>query len=236
MLVKSEGIIFRTTKYGETSVVAEIFSPDYGLNSYIIGSVRKKKSKLASIVQVLNIVEFVSYYKDNSSLSRIKEIQLHLVYNDFPFNVVKSSLGLFLTEICQKALRKIDQPGEVYHFIKRTFLALDQSTESLAHFHITFLIDLSSYLGFGLTNNYDPSAPYFNLQNGVFCGVYEDPKYDLGRETSESLHWYLSGQNHASINRDQRKRVLAALIDFFRYHIEDFGQIRSLDVIYSLYE
>ena len=235
MLIKGEGIIFRTTKYGESSVIIDILSPHQGLNTYILGGVRKRKSKLASIIQVLNMIDFVSYFKDNDSISRIKEVQLNHVYIDFPFNVVKSTLGLFLTEICQKSLKGGDQFEDVYFYIKSKFIELDETQESVAHFHIAFLIDLLPYLGIGITNNYNASNQHFNLQNGVF-GIESSGQFVLDLETSIHLHSYLKGQPPEPINKTERKNVLSAMLDFYRYHIDDFGVIKSLDVLESLYE
>ena len=61
MLNKTSGIILYTTKYADTSLIAKIYTSDFGLQSYIINGVRSKKSKSkATLFQPLSleILEF----------------------------------------------------------------------------------------------------------------------------------------------------------------------------------
>ena len=75
MLIKTRGIILRTLKYGETSLIMDIYTENYGLNSYIVGGVRNKKSTTKSgSLQIMSLVEIVAYHKSAKSLYRIKEI------------------------------------------------------------------------------------------------------------------------------------------------------------------
>ncbi|HPD54473.1 MAG TPA: recombination protein O N-terminal domain-containing protein, partial [Bacteroidia bacterium] len=48
MLEKTRGIVLRTTDYGETSLVVKVFTEAYGLQSYIVNSVRKPGAKTPS--------------------------------------------------------------------------------------------------------------------------------------------------------------------------------------------
>ena len=45
MLHKTRGIVFKTTDYGESSVIVQIFTEKFGLQSYIINAVKKPKAK-----------------------------------------------------------------------------------------------------------------------------------------------------------------------------------------------
>jgi DNA repair protein RecO (recombination protein O) len=47
MVIKTRGIVLRAIKYSETSVIADIFTEQFGLRSYIISGVRTSKSKVA---------------------------------------------------------------------------------------------------------------------------------------------------------------------------------------------
>ena len=42
MIIKTRGIILRTVKYSETSVIADIFTEGAGLRSYIISGMRAR--------------------------------------------------------------------------------------------------------------------------------------------------------------------------------------------------
>ena len=75
MLIKTRGIVFRSLKYGETSLIVDIFTEERGLRSYLINGVRSKRGKVkASLLQIMSLVEIVAYDKHERGLNRVKEI------------------------------------------------------------------------------------------------------------------------------------------------------------------
>ncbi len=236
MMHTSEGLVVRTLKYGETSVIMDIFSPDSGIRSYIIGGVRKRNARTqASITSVLNFVRFVYYEKQGDGLQRIKEMHLEYVYGTLPFDIVKSSVALFLTEMVKRSVQASDTNEEIYRFVKQRFVALDRMSATPPNFHIIFLLELSSLLGIGIQNNHAPNRPHFNLKEGAFSHFTGDMKYLMIERSSKLLADFLTGPE-PKIGRTERIDLLKGLVDFFRYHIEGFGNLRSLDVLLSLYE
>ena len=62
MIIKTRGILLKTTKYSETSLICKILTEERGLKSYIISGVRKKKGKTsAGLLQVMSILDLVVY-------------------------------------------------------------------------------------------------------------------------------------------------------------------------------
>src|SRR6266576_2549086 len=45
MIYRTHGIVFRTIKFSETSVVSKIYTEKFGMQSYIVNGVRSEKSK-----------------------------------------------------------------------------------------------------------------------------------------------------------------------------------------------
>ena len=65
-MLKTKGIVFRTVKYGETSVITDIFTEEKGLHTFIGGGVRSAKARMPySLFQPMMVVELVAYYKDD---------------------------------------------------------------------------------------------------------------------------------------------------------------------------
>ena len=107
MLHKTSGIILHTVKYSETSLIVKIYTRDFGLQSYMVTGVRSKKSKnKASLFQPLALVELEVSNTNKGSLQRISEINILHPYSDIPYNIVKSSIAIFLNEILYKAIKE----------------------------------------------------------------------------------------------------------------------------------
>ena len=105
MLAATEGIVLHYIKYGESSVIATIYTKDFGRQTYIINAARSKKSQnKAGILQPLFLVDLVTYQKQTREMQRIKEIKNTPVYQNIPFQVAKSSQAIFLAEMLYKTL------------------------------------------------------------------------------------------------------------------------------------
>ena len=76
MLFKTRGIVFRFTKYGESSIIVTIFTEMFGLQSYIVNGVRDKTSKnKIALYQPLTLLDLVVYHRENATIFRIKEVK-----------------------------------------------------------------------------------------------------------------------------------------------------------------
>ena len=108
MLIKTKGIVLRNLKYGESSLILDIYTEDFGLNSYIVSGVRNKNSKSKSGgLQLMSLVEIVAYHKNKKALYRIKEFNFAHIYKRIPFEILRSSVGTFMIEILKNTLKEV---------------------------------------------------------------------------------------------------------------------------------
>lgn len=239
MLISTKGIILRTVKYGETSLIMDVYTEKSGLRSYIISGIRSGKAKTKSgILQVMSIVDLVAYEKKNDGLSRIKEVKAAYYYQKLPFDMVKRSIGLFITEVCSKTIKEKEENIVLFRFLESTYLDLDQKTEGFALFNHRFLVDLSRMLGFGPSQESLQKGDYFNLKEGTFGALTEDLLYTLPREDSDDLKLIVRGDSNkpeeVQLSRQRRMKLLSNLIKYYQYHIDNFGEIKSLSVLQQL--
>ena len=227
--IKSEGIIFKSLKYSETSLILDIYTKELGLQSFIVSGVRKAKSKMANVYHPMNVINFVAYYSEDK-LSRIKEAQLAVRYGDMTFNVIKSSIAMFIIDLARNAIQEKEPNIELYDFLKAYLILIDQSHVNLKYVPIDFTIKLASYLGFGINNNYTLLDKYFDLKEGAFIDRNVGHDYILSEILSQKLHLLLASEN-VELNKKERNDLLDQLIIYYRYHIEGFKPLKSLAVL-----
>ncbi|MEL6124186.1 MAG: DNA repair protein RecO C-terminal domain-containing protein, partial [Bacteroidota bacterium] len=180
-------------------------------------------------------VRSVAYQKEGEKLSRIKEVAYSYVYRSIPFSVVKSSIAIFLVEVCRKSVRGSDSYEDIYNFMVKGLIHLDNTNSGLAHFHILFLIDLAGRLGFELQNNYTTETQLFNLVDGSFTELVPNFELAMDAESSYCLSRYLKKQEPYNWSKQMRLTILQKLIDYYRYHVDDFGELKSYTVLSELY-
>src|SRR4051812_1798980 len=153
MLHKTRGIVFRFTKFRETSIIVTIFTEVFGLQSYIVNGIRSKtaKNKIA-LYQPLTLLDLVVYHRKNANIERIKEVHCFHPYVSVTSDVKKSSIALFLIELLNKVVKDESHAKELFDFITKSLITLDLMTDEFENFHLIFLLRLSRYLGFGVQN------------------------------------------------------------------------------------
>ena len=83
MIHKTKGVVLKTVKYGETSVIVTIYTELFGLQSYIVNGVRKSSKKgpgKANLFQPANLLDLVVYHNELHNLQRIKEFKWAHIY------------------------------------------------------------------------------------------------------------------------------------------------------------
>ena len=103
MIHQTKGIVLRTIKYGETSVVVNIFTELFGIQSYLVNGVRSSgKTSKASFFQPGSILDMEVYHNELKNLQRIKEFKWGYLYQHIFSDIFKNAVALFMVELLAK--------------------------------------------------------------------------------------------------------------------------------------
>lgn len=145
------GIVLRTVRYGDTSLIVDLFTESHGRMSFMASTSRAKRSvRSVSFWQPLSMVEFSAELLPNGGkLPRPSDVRTYYNYIDLPFSPIKSTLALFLAEFLSAALREEKENTPLYRYIESSLQWLDlaDSPASIANFHLAFLMHLSRFIG-----------------------------------------------------------------------------------------
>ncbi len=236
MLHKTNGIVLHTINYTDSSLIAKIYTEKFGLQSYMTNGVRGKKSKTkASLFQPMALVELVVSNSDKPGLKRISEINCSHPYSDIPYNIVKSSIAIFLNEMLFRSLKEEHPDEDLFLFIKNSLLILDLKTESCTNFHFCFLLQLSRFLGFYPQGSFSEKTPTFELVEGKFVSIAPSHnnylKTPIAKLLNELLNTNFEKMHAIKIDSFQRKILLHSFVLFFQFQIQSFGEVKSLAVL-----
>lgn len=240
MLINSTGIILKSVKYSETSLILEIYTKDFGLKTYIVSGARKKNSTLgAAILQVSNIVDIVAYNKENTKINRIKEVRVAKIFNKLSFDIQRFSIALLILEIFHKSVKDLVANPQLFDFVENVLLFIDNSEIPPKNLHISVLCELSKFLGFAPENNYSEKFCFFDMREGRFTDL--KPFYEDYFEEPESsylnkiLNNDFTQTEQIHIPRSMKHFLLDKLITFYKIHLTDFGRIKTYDVFKNIF-
>ncbi|MBL0256421.1 MAG: DNA repair protein RecO [Bacteroidetes bacterium] len=236
MLHKTRGIVLHTTDYSETSIVAKIYTELFGLQSYIVNSVRKKNAKIKSnVFQPFTLVDLVVYHKERGGLQRVAEAKPNPALRNIPFDIRKSSMTLFLDEVLYKSIREEECNTSLFEFIFHAVQLLDLQNPPNADFHLLFLLQYSKYLGFFPIADYDSTKCVFNLQEGHFQS--DLPSHPFYIPAHASLYFFQLLQALPDFNAklsipvEIKRQLIESILEYFELHLTGFKGIKSHRVL-----
>lgn len=217
MLHKTRGIVFRFTKYGETSIIVTIFTELFGLQSYIVNGIRSRSGKgQIALYQPLMLLELVVYHKETANILRIKEVKCFHQYASLLTDIRKSTQALFLNEIINKAVKEQSHAQEICSFLFDSFEVLDRLPSNYENFHLIFLIKLSRFLGFGPHQAHE-----------LLIGRVLDAREELILQKMLQADY----TEVISVTQIQRRNLLDLVLHFYADHVENIGEVRSVHVL-----
>ena len=236
MLHKTRGIILKTTMYSESSVVVQIFTEKFGIQSYLINGVKKPRAKISmNMLQPLHLVDMVAYHKHNTGIQRVSELRPAPVYRNIPYNIVKSTVTQFLNEVLYKSIRQQTTDEHLFDFIFSAMCWFDECGPDNVNFHLAFLLKLSRFLGFAPSIPNKSDDNYFDLQEGEFKS--RTPIHLNFLEKSEAVIFILlftspfEKINEIKIDNKTRRLILDKILVYYTLHTASFGDIRSHQVL-----
>ncbi len=238
MLTTTRAIVFSSVKYGDTGLIVKAYTASGGLKSYMLKRVlASKKGKLrTAYFQPLMQLEIVAKHRNKGTLEYISEVRVAYPYSTLHTDSSKSAMALFLAEMLGNSIREEESNSDLFHFLETSFQWLDTHNQ-IANFHLSFLLNLSRYLGFYPATKHS-SAPYFDLVEGAF--VTEPTLHPtLNGKLLEFFKLFLQADYETNqsirIGKIERQALLQMIITYFEVHLQGFKKPRSLTILNEVF-
>ena len=239
-LHSTKGIVLRTVRYGETSVIVTIFTELFGIQSYLVNGVRtssKKGSGKANLFQPSAILDLIVYHNELKNLQRVKEFKWAHIYMHVLSDVMKNAVALFFVELLAKCLKQPEANPELFYFTEDAFLHLDKSKGAVtANFQLYFAIHLANFFGFRINDNYSAANAVLDLQEGEFVKEKPGHPYFIDEKeaavTAQLLRTMQPEElEQVKLNHEFRRNLLLTYERYYALHIPDFGSMKTLPVL-----
>ncbi len=239
MLHKTRGIAVHSMKFSESSIIVRIYTEKFGLRPYIIKGIRKPHSKMKpGLFQPLTLLDLTVYYKEKGSLQTIREASIEYPYQSLPFDILKSSVALYVSELIYKAIREEEPDPSLFNFLRIFCTSMDSTRGSIQLYPLLFTIQLTRYLGIMPRADYSPDTPVFDLQEGSFRNDLPGHNLVLQEPTSGYLMKLLSANIADAENLDipskERGILLDKMLQYYRLHLSGFPGIQSHSILHTV--
>lgn len=213
---KSKGVVLNVIPFKESSIIARIYTNEYGLVHFLVHGVRSNKTAhtKAAYFQPLMMLDLVFQLKDSNKLTRLDEFKVLHNSGRISMNVIKSSIALFKSEVLYKTIQYSLHDQELFEFIEQQILALVKVEEHLNRIPLSFL---------------------YNYLNIIGIKPSQDELGFLAVQVQSNLS-YLEKNEWSSISKTSRANLLDFLLDYMIRKLEMKEKINSISILKTVYE
>ncbi len=207
MIVKTDAIILRSMKYGETSKILTLYTREFGRMSVIVKGARSEKPKFGAALDVMSHSNVVMYKKDNRELQLLTQADLLQQYRGIIDHPDRLMYGFALLEFLTVTVHGEEAHEDLYTVLESSLAALNADDARPGAILLHYLLRLIHALGLGL-----------DVQHCIRC------RADFGEIST--LH------NHAAFSDSHGGFTCAECPpgpDSMRTAIETVGVLRWLD-------
>lgn len=213
MIHSTRIIVLNSTKVGEKNLVIHALSRELGRRSFIVGA----GGRLGGAMwQPLSILDCEAVENPKSDLWRLRGVSAVYPLAGLRSDVGRSAVCMFMAEVLYRAVREGAEP-ELYDWCEKSILSLDALGRTYANYHLRWLLELCSVMGF--TPALEDLAP--------FSGEQLQNIQSLMGPLDQALALPLSGSG--------RSEIAEALLQYLSAHLEYQLNIRSLAVLGELF-
>ena len=241
MLTKTQAIVLHSLKYGETRMIVDMFTRQFGRLSFIVSMPKTAKSKMKKqFFQPLSLLEIETDVRPKVQLQKLSDVRLSSPFTSIPFHPHKLSMALFMAEFLYYALRSEQRNELLYDYVESSIQWLDGQDDRFANFHLVFLMRLSRFLGFYPNLEHYQVGDYFYLHESEFLPappVHRDFLYPEEAEKVQLMMRMDYPTMHLfRMSHQERNRLLEVTLIYYRLHLPDFPEMKSIGVLQELYQ
>lgn len=240
MMTKTRAIVLRQLKYGDQSLIVDMLTCDLGRVSFVVRVPKTAKGKMKKqLFQPLTILDVELDFRERVQLQHLRDIRVAIPYRHVGTDAVKMAEVLFLAEFLHYATRDEQQNVSLYSFVETSLQWLDMATDGYANFHLVFMMRLTRFIGFFPNlDDYQPGC-CFDLREARFTPltpIHADFLKPLEAERIVTLmRMSLDTMHLFRMNRSERNRITDILVRYYRLHVPQMPELRSLPVLQELF-
>ena len=238
---KTRGIVLHSIPYNDKYAIIYMYTEAFGRASYLVSRTRGKRGGLSkALFAPLTVWELEVDHQPKRELHRIKEAHACFPMADVACDPVKSMVALFLSEVLFRVVREQEPDSRMFQYLYESIHLLEYADKGIANFHLVFLLGLLQPLGIFPNVESYRLGDCFDMLNGAFTATVPLHRHFLNEsETTVFVRLLRIGFENMALfgfSRLDRHTILQYILAYYRLHLPDFPEIKSLAILQSLFE
>ena len=240
MLISTSAIVLKTIPYGDTSVIARMFTEDQGKVTILAKGAWRPKNNAGTLLEPMNHIHLQYYHKNSREIQVLKDGGFTQQFSNLRKELSKVIVGLTIVEMMDKSTLDNNPFPILYRLGWRVLEKLNDEKQNIWLVFVFFLYQLSLRLGF-LPNIKKCSKCNADLISGCFdnytgelicVNCSKQSKISLDENSLSALQklegLHLDDLQTLSINIQGITNSIQFLDLFISFHLEGLKKLRSM--------
>ena len=249
-IVKTEAIILRSRKQGETSKMLTALTAKYGKLILMAKGSRSSKSRFPGTLEPFNHLSIIFYKKENRDIQYVNQAEIIHHFPSIHSQLGKMSLAAIVCEMVEKTEETSHHNPQLFQWLLNALFAFERAESGLRNIIRVFLLKFLQLSGFEPSllscqlcekENLD-DIQYFDLQHGVYlcvdCALPVEGSLKLSGNTIKALRWFNGASVDDPLNFKLSSTIGLQIDDFIKkyyyHHVEGFRSLKSWDHLDNL--
>ena len=240
-LQKTEAIVLKTQRSGETSKIITLYSPKFGKLKVVAKGSRGLKSRFFGSLEPLNHISIVYYFKVTREYQFLSQADIIHAHDTIKNDLNKYALAMVFCELVDRTELEQANPY-LFQILVDVLKGIDQTQHNLINYYLWFLLRFLKINGFTpdfacckICQTDSPQEQVrFSIVNGSFsCGKCSGQEPMAITVSAASIGYLKTLQGSSikslesiAITTDQECEML--LLAFLQYQIEETKYLKSL--------
>mgnify|MGYP002279894920 FL=1 len=243
MLISTSAIVLKTIPYGDTSIIARMFTEDQGKVTILAKGAWRPKNNAGALLEPMNHIHLQYYHKNSREIQVLKDGGFTQQFSNLRKELSKVIVGLTIVEMMDKSTLDNNPFPILYRLGWRVLEKLNDEKQNIWLVFVFFLYQLSLRLGFlpnikkcskcnadlisGCLDNYTGELICVNCSTQSKISLDENSLSAL--QKLEGLH--LDDLQTLSINMQGITNSIQFLDLFISFHLEGLKKLRSMTML-----
>lgn len=244
-LLRTDALILRNLRMGDTSRVVTVLSRDVGRFSAVAKGVRDPKSRFGASLEILSVSSLIVYFRPGRDLQLISDGTLERELRGLLQSSPRYHYGCAILEFLERLLEEDSPVPEIYDLALRVLPLMEVAPEGrLPYLLRAFQLRTAGWLGYaprleGCSNCGSARAIYFDAAGGGLlcapCGEHTGLA-PLSDETIELMRSLCAGTLPRAPSARSTRELEIVVEGFLSYHIDRYRPLRSLRALHEVVE
>lgn len=241
-IVKTKAVVIKKLDYGDTSKIATFFTEDFGKISAIIKGARSPKSKMGSVVDILNTVQIVYYKKESREVQLVSQADLINHYSKIKEDLDKLKYASAVAELLLNLILDDEAHPKLYKGSVKILDLMNEAKEPAEYYFVKYILFFLKENGYEISldkcsscgRKIEIGKPYsFSYNSGLLCSECKHEhviSYEFSPELFNLLFCLSRRNNECKYNKNDLTKLIFFFEKYISYHIPEFKGLKSLHV------